>query len=182
MWFLLISVMNILPIQWFNPRRAGCYENISRLGPFTRLGRLWFNILSGAFVFTDTCWSKITLVQGWHSPENPEHEWNFYGPKMGLPDSHATPMFETPMESIWKEWVGGPISQRVEPEPWGRLSGLICIACLKVRNPRARQGLLSKKKTARRSSVILMVQNGSWFVVINQLSLKLLMVIDGKKL
>ena len=42
--------------------------------------------------------------------------------------------------------------------------------------------LLSKKKTARRSSVILMVQNGSWFVVINSLSLKLLMVIDGKKL
>ena len=62
----------------------------------------------------------------------------------------------------WKEWVGGPIS-RVELESWGRLSGLICIACLKVHNPRERQGLLSKKKTARRSSVILMVQNGSWF-------------------
>ena len=43
-------------------------------------------------------------------------------------------------------------------------------------------GIAEQKKTTRRSSVILMVQNGSWFVVINQLSLKLLMVIDGKKL
>ena len=95
---------------------------------------------------------------------------------MGLPDSHATPMFETPMESIWKEWVGGPISQRVEPEPWGRLSGLICIACLKVRNPCARQGLPEQKKNGK--TLERDFDGSEWFVVRSYQPIKF-KVIDG---